>query len=74
MVHNRSLLSNNMDNACFPSPHIDAFPAGLRVIVVDDDQTWLRILEKMLKKCFYRGFFLLLIFTLLLLPCAKSGI
>ncbi|XP_042055261.1 two-component response regulator ARR2-like [Salvia splendens] len=29
------------------------FPAGLKVLVVDDDPTCLRILEKMLKKCFY---------------------
>ncbi|KAF8080800.1 hypothetical protein N665_0922s0014 [Sinapis alba] len=28
-------------------------PAGLRVLVVDDDPTWLKILEKMLKKCSY---------------------
>ncbi|EPS59389.1 hypothetical protein M569_15420 [Genlisea aurea] len=31
----------------------DSFPAGLRVLVVDDDPTWLKILEKMLKKCDY---------------------
>ncbi|KAL4303191.1 hypothetical protein GQ457_10G026350 [Hibiscus cannabinus] len=37
----------------FSSPRTDAFPAGLRVLVVDDDPTWLKILEKMLKKCFY---------------------
>ncbi|KHN12421.1 Two-component response regulator ARR11 [Glycine soja] len=43
-----------MDNGCFSSsPRHDAFPAGLRVLVVDDDLTWLRILEKMLKKCLY---------------------
>ncbi|XP_061370068.1 two-component response regulator ARR11-like isoform X2 [Gastrolobium bilobum] len=41
-----------MDNGCFPSPRRD-FPAGLRVLVVDDDPTWLKILEKMLKKCNY---------------------
>ncbi|GFP85117.1 two-component response regulator arr2 [Phtheirospermum japonicum] len=29
------------------------FPAGLRVLVVDDDPTCLRILEKMLKNCLY---------------------
>ncbi|KAE8667226.1 Two-component response regulator ARR1 [Hibiscus syriacus] len=34
----------------FSSPRTDAFPAGLRVLVVDDDPTWLKILEKMLKK------------------------
>ncbi|XP_073153214.1 two-component response regulator ARR2-like [Henckelia pumila] len=31
----------------------DQFPAGLRVLVVDDDPTCLRIMEKMLKNCFY---------------------
>ncbi|KAL0700924.1 hypothetical protein Bca4012_057046 [Brassica carinata] len=28
-------------------------PVGLRVLVVDDDPTWIKILEKMLKKCSY---------------------
>ncbi|KAM1215223.1 hypothetical protein ACFX2I_011658 [Malus domestica] len=37
----------------FSSPRNDTFPAGLRVLVVDDDPTWLKILEKMLKKCSY---------------------
>ncbi|KAF8399866.1 hypothetical protein HHK36_015737 [Tetracentron sinense] len=41
-----------MENG-FSSPRTDAFPAGLRVLVVDDDPTWLKILEKMLKKCSY---------------------
>ncbi|XP_019177684.1 PREDICTED: two-component response regulator ARR2-like [Ipomoea nil] len=31
----------------------DQFPAGLRVLVVDDDPTCLRILEKMLRTCHY---------------------
>ncbi|KAJ8766352.1 hypothetical protein K2173_022411 [Erythroxylum novogranatense] len=31
----------------------DQFPAGLRVLVVDDDPTCLMILEKMLKTCLY---------------------
>ena len=52
-----------MDNGCFSSsPRHDAFPAGLRVLVVDDDLTWLRILEKMLKKCLYEGWFVRLLF------------
>lgn len=33
----------------------DQFPAGLRVLVVDDDPTCLRILEKMLRVCLYEG-------------------
>ncbi|KAK4265843.1 hypothetical protein QN277_026839 [Acacia crassicarpa] len=32
---------------------VDQFPAGLRVLVVDDDPTCLMILEKMLRTCFY---------------------
>lgn len=31
------------------------FPAGLRVLVVDDDPTCLMILEKMLRTCHYEG-------------------
>ncbi|KAE9604805.1 hypothetical protein Lal_00011084 [Lupinus albus] len=42
-----------MDNSCFPSPRRDVFPSGLRVLVVDDDPTWLKILQKMLNKCSY---------------------
>ncbi|PIA51443.1 hypothetical protein AQUCO_01100344v1 [Aquilegia coerulea] len=41
-----------MENG-FVSSRNDTFPAGLRVLVVDDDPTWLKILEKMLKKCSY---------------------
>lgn len=33
----------------------DQFPAGLRVLVVDDDPTCLIILEKMLRNCSYDG-------------------
>ncbi|KAB1671477.1 hypothetical protein ERO13_D01G023514v2 [Gossypium hirsutum] len=32
----------------------DQFPAGLRVLVVDDDPTCLMIFEKMLKACLYQ--------------------
>ncbi|XP_038720389.1 two-component response regulator ARR2-like isoform X2 [Tripterygium wilfordii] len=32
---------------------LDQFPAGLRVLVVDDDPTCLMILEKMLRTCLY---------------------
>ncbi|KAJ7954346.1 Two-component response regulator [Quillaja saponaria] len=31
----------------------DQFPAGLRVLVVDDDITTLRVLEQMSRKCHY---------------------
>ncbi|OVA12175.1 SANT/Myb domain [Macleaya cordata] len=31
----------------------DQFPVGMRVLVVDDDTTCLRILEQMLRKCMY---------------------
>jgi two-component response regulator (ARR-B family) len=34
----------------------DQFPAGLRVLVVDDDPTCLMILERMLRFCLYEGF------------------
>lgn len=36
---------------------LDQFPAGLRVLVVDDDLTCLRILEQMLRRCLYNGSF-----------------
>ncbi|WOK94517.1 two-component response regulator ORR26 isoform X1 [Canna indica] len=36
-----------------PSSRAEPFPAGLRVLIVDDDPTWLKILEKMLRKCSY---------------------
>ncbi|CAA2988225.1 two-component response regulator ARR11 [Olea europaea subsp. europaea] len=42
-----------METTGFSSPRPDAFPAGLGVLVVDDDRIWLKILEKMLKKCSY---------------------
>ncbi|KAF8408366.1 hypothetical protein HHK36_007515 [Tetracentron sinense] len=42
-----------MENG-FSYPRTDAFPAGLRVLVVDDDPTWIKILARMLEKCSYR--------------------
>ncbi|KAJ1703679.1 hypothetical protein LUZ63_003458 [Rhynchospora breviuscula] len=41
-----------MESHSVPS-RAEAFPFGLRVLVVDDDPTWLKILEKMLRKCSY---------------------
>ncbi|GMN38424.1 hypothetical protein TIFTF001_007655 [Ficus carica] len=35
----------------------DQFPVGLKVLVVDDDTTCLRIVEQMLRRCLYHGLF-----------------
>ncbi|CAL9158322.1 two-component response regulator ORR26-like isoform X2 [Musa acuminata AAA Group] len=43
-----------MGNPLPSSRAAEAFPAGLRVLIVDDDPTWLKILEKMLRKCSYQ--------------------
>ncbi|KAK4429733.1 Two-component response regulator ORR26 [Sesamum alatum] len=43
-----------MGSSGFSSPRSGSFPEGLRVLVVDDDLTCLKILEKMLKKCNYK--------------------
>lgn len=40
----------------------DEFPAGLRVLVVDDDPICLLIMEKMLKSCQYEGNFYFILF------------
>ena len=34
---------------------VDTFPAGLRVLAVDDDSVCLKILERQLKYCNYNG-------------------
>ncbi|KAJ0035795.1 hypothetical protein Pint_24412 [Pistacia integerrima] len=48
-------LSNDKGSMSTASSSVvsDQFPAGLRVLVVDDDPTCLRILEKMLRTCLY---------------------
>lgn len=33
----------------------DHFPVGLRVLAVDDDRTYLTVLENLLRKCQYNG-------------------
>lgn len=33
----------------------DLFPNGLKILVVDDDESCLRLLDVMLKKCEYSG-------------------
>lgn len=57
-------LSNGKGSMSTASPSVpmksgdgvsDQFPAGLRVLVVDDDPTCLMILEKMLRTCLYEG-------------------
>lgn len=35
------------------------FPEGLRVLAVDDDQTCLRIVARMLERCMYQGIFII---------------
>ncbi|KAL9269530.1 Two-component response regulator ORR26-like protein, partial [Drosera capensis] len=49
----KSLSARTVMESGFSSPRGEGFPVGLRVLVVDDDLTWLKILEKMLKKCSY---------------------
>jgi hypothetical protein len=46
---------------------VDEFPAGLRVLVVDDDPICLMILERMLHQCSYQGL-LLCQYLLLMFP------
>lgn len=36
---------------------VENFPAGLRVLAVDDDPTCLKLLETLLRKCQYNGLF-----------------
>lgn len=60
-----------MENG-FSSPRSESFPAGLRVLVVDDDPTWLKILEKMLKKCAYDGTACLCYFFFFFLSCLEK--
>ena len=35
--------------------HWQNFPAGLRLLVVDDDPLCLKVVEQMLRKCSYEG-------------------
>jgi hypothetical protein len=34
---------------------VDTFPAGLRVLAIDDDRVCLKVLERQLKYCNYNG-------------------
>eukprot|EP01018_Ginkgo_biloba_P006107 Gb_27151 [translate_table: standard] len=53
LAHDSS-MSMKTSTASNYGPKSDEFPAGLRVLVVDDDPTCLKILEKMLSKCLYQ--------------------
>lgn len=47
-------VTNTMGNSYGGGKTDHQFPAGLRVLVVDDDPTCLKILDKMLKRCLYQ--------------------
>jgi hypothetical protein len=47
--------TSNDDSYTKMDPPGNDFPAGMRVLVVDDDRTCLVILEKMLRRCAYQG-------------------
>ena len=38
------------------APNLDQFPAGLRILVVDDDVTTLKIIEQLSIQCQYHGY------------------
>nr|XP_018623816.1 two-component response regulator ARR1-like isoform X2 [Nicotiana tomentosiformis] len=54
-VGSGSVVKSMSATGCWKSGDVvsDKFPVGLRVLVVDDDPTCLRILEKMLRNCYY---------------------
>ena len=54
-TRDRSSLEEMTPRKPVCEPVHDPFPAGLRVLVVDDDPTCLIILEKMLRTCRYHG-------------------
>lgn len=54
------MLSQMEHEGCVKPEHANGrnwenFPAGLRVLVVDDDPLCLKIIEQMLKRCNYEG-------------------
>ncbi|CAN1281373.1 Two-component response regulator ARR1 [Linum perenne] len=55
-LNGKGSVSTSTSRASWKSaePVVDQFPAGLRVMVVDDDPTCLMILEKMLRTCLYQ--------------------
>lgn len=48
-------MASMSDNYGVVSGKDCTFPAGVRVLVVDDDFTWLKIVEQMLTRCNYSG-------------------
>lgn len=61
-VGSGSVVKSMSATGCWKSGDVvsDKFPVGLRVLVVDDDPTCLRILEKMLRNCHYEGIYLII--------------
>lgn len=55
--------SGSSYGSCKPEVASDQFPAGLRVLVVDDDAAWLKIVEKMLRRCMYK-----------VTPCSQAAV
>lgn len=55
LSNGKGSMSTSTSGAAWKSGDVvpDQFPAGLRVLVVDDDPTCLMILEKMLRTCIY---------------------
>ena len=37
---------------------VGEFPAGLKILIVDDDRTCLLVLERMLQKLLYKGIYI----------------
>jgi hypothetical protein len=56
--HNNNTTTRASDGfGKMDNPAVDEFPAGLRVLVVDDDPICLMILDRMLRQCSYQGLF-----------------
>lgn len=45
----------------------DPFPVGMRVLAVDDDPICLKVIENLLRKCQYHGWFVFFFISLVVL-------
>lgn len=54
-LNGKSILDENGAGEKVDDYLSDAFPAGLRILIVDDDKEYLTLLENMLKRCQYEG-------------------